>query len=236
MRKLCSSLIIVIAAAVPYVRCAAQSCKTKVPVICSQAAYMDTIKRDPRKQLVPLQKVILGLKLDLVYGTTRNFTGTVLYREPVAYMLSEPAYALKKVDSELRRRGLALKIYDAFRPFSVTCRIWQLVPDRRYAANPAKGSNHNRGLAADLTIVNLRTGTELDMGTGFDNFSDTAHHAYLQLPQQVLDNRKLLKRLMWKYGFNPVPTEWWHYQWRTKEAYPVIDLDFDVLKGLIGAY
>jgi D-alanyl-D-alanine dipeptidase len=103
------------------------------------------------------------------------------------------------------------------------------VTDERYVANPTKASGHNRGLAVDLTIIHLKTGVELDMGTGFDHFSDTAHHSFTQLSPTVLQNRKLLKEVMQKYGFNFLETEWWHYYWPNDRNYDVLDLDFKKL-------
>ncbi len=210
--------------------CTAQPCKTDAKVVSSKEALLASVKSDPAKRLVDLKKMIPGLVMDLRYATTNNFTKTVLYHHPVAYLRQAPASALKQVQDDLNKKGLSLKLYDAFRPLSVTCKIWRLVPDRRYAANPRKGSNHNRGLAVDLTIIDVKTGRELDMGTPFDSFTDTAHHSFTQLPAQVLANRRLLKSVMRKYGFDIVPDEWWHYQWRNNDDYEVIDLDFDDLK------
>jgi D-alanyl-D-alanine dipeptidase len=210
-----------------------QPCKTEAKSVSTKIAFAESIKNNPAKKLVELKKVIPDLQLDLRYATNNNFTHTVLYTHPIAYMREAPANALKQVQDELRKKGYALKIYDAFRPFSVTCKIWRMATDRHYVANPKKGSNHNRGLAADLTLIDLKTGKELDMGTGFDNFSDTAAHAFKQLPEQVLVNRKLLKYTMWKHGFGQMPNEWWHYQWHNDQDYEIIDLDFDELKGVV---
>jgi len=181
-------------------------------------------------QLVGLRNLIPSLHVDLVYATHRNFTKTILYENAEAYMAKRAAEALANVERDLNRKGLGLKIYDAFRPFAATCKIWRLVPDRRYAANPAKGSDHNRGRAVDLTIVDLKTGEELDMGTGFDNFTDTAHHSFAFLPAQVISNRKLLRQTMWRHGFSGVPTEGWHYKWKTTEQMPVLNLSCSDLK------
>jgi D-alanyl-D-alanine dipeptidase len=90
---------------------------------------------------------------------------------------------LTKVQAQLKKCGLGLKIFDAYRPYSVTEKMWEPVQDDRYAADPKKGSGHNRGIAVDLTIINLKK-KELNMGTGFDNFSDSAHHAFTNLPEQ----------------------------------------------------
>ncbi len=148
-------------------------------------------------------------------------------------MRVEPAMALKKVQEKLKKQGLALKIFDAYRPFSVTCKIWKTVADRRYVSNPKNGSNHNRGVAVDLTLIDLNTGRELDMGTVFDNFTDTAHHDFCNLPSNVLANRKVLKNVMRKFGFNIVPSEWWHYQWARRSNYEVVNLSFDEIRQVM---
>lgn len=208
--------------------CNGQPCRCNVPVISSKAAFAEAVARDPGKKMVSLQVLIPGLVADLRYATSNNFTHTILYRQKaIACMRQEPAKALLQVQQELRKKGLGLKIFDAYRPFSVTCQIWRQVPDKHYAANPAKGSHHNQGIAVDLTLIDLKTGKELDMGTGFDNFTDSAHHDFTKLTPNVLANRQLLKNVMWKYGFNFVPNEWWHYHWRQKAGYEVLDLGFD---------
>lgn len=140
------------------------------------------------------------------------------------------ARALQKVQQELNLKGLGLKIFDAYRPYSVTVKFWKLVKDERFVANPSKGSGHNRGIAVDLTIIHLATGKELDMGTGFDNFSDTAHSTYTQLPEEVLQNRLLLRSAMEKNGFTVLSTEWWHFYLPEASRYEIMDIDFKKLK------
>jgi D-alanyl-D-alanine dipeptidase len=98
------------------------------------------------------------------------------------------------------------------------------VKDERYVANPAKGSNHNRGLAIDLTIVQTASGAEINMGTDFDNFTDTAHHNFAHLPQQALQNRKWLKETMEQAGFKSFESEWWHYTWPDNRNYEILDI------------
>jgi D-alanyl-D-alanine dipeptidase len=136
------------------------------------------------------------------------------------------------VQQELLERNLALKIWDAYRPYSVTEKIWGLVRDPRYAADPKTGSGHNRGIAVDATIVDLQTARELAMGTGFDNFSDTAHHDFKQLPATVIQNRLLLRSLMEKHGFAALSSEWWHYYLPSPSRYELLDLSFRQLGRL----
>ena len=104
-----------------------------------------------------------------------------------------------------------------------------------YAEGPEllpTGSGHNRGIAVDLTIINLSTKKEFDMGTGFDNFSDTAHHAFTQLPSAVLQNRQLLKKIMEDHGFKALDTEWWHYYLPNSRQYELLDIPFARLKKM----
>jgi D-alanyl-D-alanine dipeptidase len=133
------------------------------------------------------------------------------------------------VASSLQKKGLGLKIFDAYRPFGVTEAFWQLIQDERYVANPAKGSGHNRGIAIDLTLIDLRTKKELEMGTSFDNFSDTAHHTFTALPDLVLQNRKLLRTEMAAEGFVALETEWWHYSLPNAKNFSLLNIPFKKL-------
>ncbi|MFL5741981.1 MAG: M15 family metallopeptidase [Flavisolibacter sp.] len=181
--------------------------------------------------MMELKSLVPGLRYDLRYATTNNFTGKKLYSEGNHTYLRLPvARALQEIQIELNEKGLALKIFDAYRPYSVTEKMWTLIHDERYVANPAKGSGHNRGLAVDLTIIYLKTGAELNMGTGFDNFTDSAHHTFKSLPPEILINRLLLRQQMEKHGFAALETEWWHYSWPNDRNYEVLDLDFRKLE------
>jgi zinc D-Ala-D-Ala dipeptidase len=202
------------------------------PVTDSWEAYRNQVRNDSSKKMEELKSVIPGIIYDLRYATRNNFMHRHMYPPSTryTYLRAPAAQALKKVQEELRISGLGLKIFDAYRPYSVTVKFWELVKDERYVANPSKGSGHNRGIAVDLTIVNLKTGRELDMGTGFDNFSDTAHHDFTQLSPTVLQNRKLLRTVMEKYGFNIFESEWWHYFLKNGERFEILDFDFKILK------
>ena len=215
----------------------AQELKTSsygVKYLAAEKAYKYSVAKDAQKKMIELKSLLPAVVYDLHYATATNFVKQSVY--PVGtnhtFLRMPAAQALKKVQEELQLQGLGLKIFDAYRPYSVTVKFWELVKDERYVANPTKGSGHNRGLAIDLTIINLKTGVELDMGTGFDNFTDTAHHSFTKLNATVLQNRKLLKDVMLKHGFNLLETEWWHYYWPNDRNYEVLDLDFKKLKKL----
>ncbi len=202
--------------------------KYGTPVMDKVSGYKAAVTKEPAKKMLELKQIIPGIAYDLRYAGTNNFIGRRMY--PLwtnhTYMRAPAAEAMAKVQQELNHRNLGLKIYDAYRPYSVTVTFWELIKDERYVANPSKGSGHNRGLAVDLTIIDLSTSHELDMGTGFDSFSDSAHHSFANLPEIVLQNRKLFKEIMLKYGFQLFETEWWHYSWPNDKEYEVMDIPF----------
>lgn len=196
-------------------------------VIHTRADYKNEVTTNPQMKMVRLKTLIGGLINELHYSTKDNFLHYPLYTKSAdAYLRGPAAKALLAVQNELRLKGLGLKIFDAYRPYGVTEKIWAAVKDERYAANPATGSGHNRGIAVDLTIVDLKTKKELNMGTGFDNFTDSAHHAFTQFPEEILRNRHLLKTTMEQHGFIAFDTEWWHYSLPEQKKYSLLNLDF----------
>lgn len=207
--------------------------KYGLKIISNAAAFRKSISNDPSKAMVDLSKVIPKLVVDLRYAGTNNFMKEKLYPPAAgAWLRKAAADSLAVIQKELAVYGLGLKIFDAYRPWSVTEKMWEKVKDDRYAADPKKGSNHNRGIAVDLTIVDIDSKLETEMGTGFDNFSDTAHHDFKQLPMAVLNHRALLKRLMEKHGFKALDTEWWHYSLVGAGDFELLDLGFEELKKI----
>ena len=210
----------------------AQDTINRPPVTASWDKYLAQVKKDSTRRMVELKQLVPGLIYDLRYAGTNNFMKRRMYPEGTrqTYLRLPAALALKNVQLELNKMGLGLKIFDAYRPYSVTVRFWELVKDERYVANPSKGSGHNRGIAVDLTLVNSVNGQELDMGTGFDNFSDTAHHSYKKLSAEILKNRNILRSAMEKNGFRAFESEWWHYFIPNDNGYEILDLEFKKLK------
>ncbi len=200
-------------------------------IIKSTAILQKTIAANPDKQMINLRQQLPGVILDLRYATTNNFMKQQLYPKiATAYLRKPVADSLAEIEKELKLKGLGLKIFDAYRPYAVTEKMWEPVQDYRYAADPKKGSGHNRGVAVDLTIINFETKKELDMGTGFDNFSDSAHHAFANLPEAVLQNRLLLKNIMEQHGFKALDTEWWHYSLPNAKDFELLNINFKKLQ------
>jgi D-alanyl-D-alanine dipeptidase len=201
---------------------------TRPPLTDKWDDYKKQVKDDPSKKMMELKELIPGIVYDLRYATKNNFMRRLMYPAGTSstFLRLPAAIALQKVQQELNAKSLGLKIYDAYRPYSVIVKFWELVKDERYVANPSRGSGHNRGVAVDLTIINIKTGKELDMGTGFDNFSDTAHHTFKKLSVDVLTNRELLRTTMERSGFRTYTEEWWHYSWPESGKYEILDIDF----------
>ena len=163
---------------------------------------------------------------DIRYKTKDNFVGVPLYPESARLFLrQEAADALFRVQQALEKQGLGLKIFDGYRPLSVQKKMWAKYPVEGYVANPAKGSNHNRGMAVDLTLVDLR-GRELPMPSGYDEFSERAHRDYRGGSEEERKNRQTLEDAMLKEGFHGISTEWWHFDYKNAKDYPVLDLPF----------
>ena len=202
-------------------------------VITNIHQFQKTTRAEPAKTMIDLKIAIPGIALDLRYASVNNFMHEQLYPRLTTTWLRKPAADLLTViQNELKQLGLGLKVFDAYRPYSVTEKMWEPVKDERYTADPKKGSGHNRGIAVDLTLIILSTKQELQMGTGFDNFSDTAHHAFTHLPEKVLSNRSLLKTIMERHGFKALDTEWWHYSLPNATEFELLDLGFNDLRKL----
>ncbi|MBN1300590.1 MAG: M15 family metallopeptidase [Melioribacteraceae bacterium] len=164
---------------------------------------------------------------DVRYATTNNFTGKVLYPTSRIYTRKIVGDSLVKINRYLLDNyNLRIKIFDAFRPVSVQKIMWEIYPDPNFVADPSTGSRHNRGAAVDLTIIDS-TGKELDMGTGYDNFTEMAHYDYSGLSDEAKKNRKLLRDVMIRFGFEPLETEWWHFDFKGWKRFSILDYRFN---------
>ncbi|MEZ4811200.1 MAG: M15 family metallopeptidase [Allomuricauda sp.] len=147
---------------------------------------------------------------DMRYATENNFLKAKVYDCAECYTRVKTAKALIEANADFMKKGTKIKFFDCYRPNSVQYKMWEIVPNPQYVADPVKGSIHNKGGAVDITLVDFE-GNELDMGTGFDFFGREAYHDNVDLPEKVLGNRKLLKETMEAHGFWSIRTEWWHY-------------------------
>ncbi|MEG3657907.1 M15 family metallopeptidase [Arenibacter palladensis] len=163
---------------------------------------------------------------DLRYATENNFLKAKVYDCAECYTRVKTARALLLANKEFMDKGFKIKFFDCYRPNDVQYKMWAIVPNPQYVANPVKGSIHNKGGAVDITLTTL-DGEELDMGTDFDFFGKRAYHDNLDLPKNILDNRLLLKETMEKHGFWSIRTEWWHYNLGTASNDKVANFKWD---------
>ncbi|MEL7038338.1 MAG: M15 family metallopeptidase [Cyanobacteria bacterium J06592_8] len=180
-----------------------------------------------RNRLVDIQDINPNIRLDIRYATANNFLDQKLYPVPRCLLRVDVAQSLSKVQENLEKMGLGLKVFDCYRPWSVSQKMWEILPDSRYVANPQRGSRHNRGAAVDLTLVDLRTGNELEMPTDFDDFTEKAARDYTGNSPQVRRNSNLLEFKMKQYGFTSLITEWWHFDAADWEKYALLNVNLD---------
>lgn len=152
-----------------------------------------------------------SVEVDLKYATEDNFTGTVIYDFSDAYLRYGTVKKLQAVMDELSEDGYSLKIWDAFRPTQAQFKLWEICPDPVYVSNPNKGfSSHSRGNTLDVTLIRT-DGSEVEMPTGFDDFSTLADRDYSDVPEAAADNARYLETVMAEHGFKPYQGEWWHF-------------------------
>ncbi len=193
-------------------------------IACSLWLFLACGSRQPSDaDLVDVTQIIPDIIVDLKYATPDNFTGQVLYDTARCFLRRGTAERLARVQARLRRKGLGLKIWDGYRPLSVQWRMWELVQDPKYVADPRKGSRHNRGAAVDVTLVDS-TGRELEMPSGFDDFTERAHRDYTGCSEEARRNRRILEEAMRAEGFLPLPSEWWHFDDPNWRKYEILDI------------
>lgn len=185
-----------------------------------------------KQGLVDVQKVDPTILVELKYSTTDNFVGKDVYGDLTrAYMQPMAAKKLAEASQYLQAHhpNLRLLVYDAARPRSAQWKLWNALPDlpenerQKYVADPRKGSIHNYGCAADLTVAN-QDGKPLDMGTKYDFFGELAYPSREtellksgKLTQQQIDNRQILRTAMRQGGYSPIEFEWWHFNALSRE-------------------
>jgi len=178
--------------------------------------------------LVDLAAFDPALKLDIRYATTNNFMATAMYPVARALLQRPAAAALQRAHERLRARGYGLVVLDAYRPWQVTRTMWDSHPrDRAYLADPLRGSRHNRGAAVDVTLFDLQTGREVEMPSAYDDFSERAHPDYAGGTPAQREARDLLRAAMEAEGFSVYANEWWHFDYRDWQSYPVLNRPLD---------
>lgn len=208
--------------------------------------YRETVIMDS-SDFVLLSDYVPGIVQEIRYFSTYNFVGDRIdgYEEPVALLTREAARALKDVANQANTMGFRLKVFDAYRPDRAVRHFtfWG-IEDLDLRMKPffypklekqelfqkgyiAKQSSHSRGSTVDLTLLDMATGKEVDMGSPFDLFDPLSHPDSKEVTEEQYDNRMLLQRLMMRAGFEPLDCEWWHFT-LAGEPFPETYFDFPV--------
>ncbi len=208
--------------------------------------YKSEVTMDP-SGFVVLADHVPGVIQEIRYHSTYNFIGDRIdgYEEPIALLTIEAARALKSVSNEMNVQGYRLKVFDAYRPVCAVKHfvLWG-IEDQDLRMKPffypdlekqelfnkgyiAKQSSHSRGSTVDLTLLDMTTGREVDMGGPFDFFSELSHPDYRDITEEQYNNRMMLQQVMVRNGFEPIDCEWWHFTLK-KEPYPETYFEFPV--------
>lgn len=199
------------------------SCATKPPK--EQGIFKDS-------DLVELIKLDPSIHLDIRYATNNNLVGRPVYTEARAFLQRPAAEALVKINGELKSLGYGLLIFDGYRPWSVTKLFWDITSDenKKFVANPKKGSRHNRGCAIDLTLYELKTGKEIPMTGEYDEMSERSYYNYSGGTEEQRKPRDLLRSKMEANGFKVYEHEWWHFDFNGWESYRIQNIQFSEIK------
>lgn len=181
------------------------------------------------KGLVNLEEIDSNFVIELRYATEENFTRQKIYTKAVCLLRRETAKKLINANKEFNKMGYRIKIWDAYRPYYVQKILYDIAVDKEFLANPVSGSKHNRGAAVDITLVD-EEGRELNMPTGFDEFTNRASQNYIGMSEEQKKNLECLREIMKKNGFIPVKNEWWHFTDSDWEKYPLLNIRLEDIK------
>jgi D-alanyl-D-alanine dipeptidase len=181
--------------------------------------------------LVDLTTLDPNIKLDIRYASSNNFLGVPVYEQAKAFLQRPAAEALALAARKLRLLGYGLLIHDAYRPWYVTKIFWDATPQDKkiFVADPQEGSRHNRGCAVDLTLYDLKTGAELPMTGAYDEMSERSYAFYPGGTSQERWDRAVLRNALEAEGFTVYAYEWWHFDHKDWQQYPILNLTFERL-------
>lgn len=182
--------------------------------------------------LVELIQMDATLRLDVRYAGTNNFLGRPVYSEARAFLQRPAAEALVRAHRRLQASGYGILVHDGYRPWSVTKLFWDATPgDKKvFVADPARGSRHNRGCAADVTLFDWKTGQAVEMPSGYDEMTERAYPDYPGGGAEARRLRGILREAMEAEGFTVYEYEWWHFDYKDWRRYRIADVPFSAIR------
>lgn len=201
--------------------------------IAVNSIKIENAPKTPLKPEEPNDTTFVNLKeysndfvYNMKYATTDNFLKSKVYDCEACYLRYKTVKALVNANEKFLKKGFRIMLFDCYRPLAIQKKMWEIVSNPNYVADPKKGSIHNRGGAVDITLVDLQ-GNQLDMGTPFDFFGIEASHNFEQLSDEIKANRKLIRKIMTQNNFKIFESEWWHYNLKNAQKDPISNFKWD---------
>jgi D-alanyl-D-alanine dipeptidase len=182
----------------------------------------DRVAGSEKKLIEVTSEKVPGLVLEIRYATEQNITGKKIYADKRAWLREETIRKLAQVARELEEKGYRLVLWDGWRPASAQKALWAAKPDGRFLTPPNRISRHTRGTSVDVSLAD-RNGKILEMPSDHDEFTDRADEDFSDVPKEVAQRARLLRKAMFRAGFSGVPDEWWHYDLRDWASYEPIE-------------
>jgi len=202
------------------------SCKSTQLDSKKSTILLDISKETDDNAIVNLKNYSNDFVYDMKYATDDNFLKEKLYPCAECFLRVKTVKSLLEANKTFSQKGYKIKLFDCYRPIAIQKKMFKIVPDPNFVANPKKGSIHNRGGAVDISLVDS-LGSEINMGTKFDFFGEEASHNYQNLSDEILANRKFLKEIMLQNNFKSFDSEWWHYNLNGSNADKVENLKWN---------
>lgn len=183
----------------------------------------DRVAGSEKKLMEVTSEKVPGLVIEIRYATEQNITGKKIYVDKRAWLREETIRKLAQVARELEEKGYRLVLWDGWRPASAQKALWAAKPDGRFLTPPNRISRHTRGTSVDVSLAD-RNGKILEMPSDHDEFTDRADEDFSDVPKEVAQRARLLRKAMFRAGFSGVPDEWWHYDLRDWASYEPIEV------------
>ncbi len=183
----------------------------------------DRVAGSEKKLMEVTSEKVPGLVLEIRYATEQNITRKKIYADKRAWLREETIRKLAQVARELEEKGYRLVLWDGWRPASAQKALWAAKPDGRFLTPPNRISRHTRGTSVDVSLAD-QNGKILEMPSDHDEFTDRADEDFSDVPKEVAQRARLLRKAMFRAGFSGVPDEWWHYDLRDWASYEPIEV------------
>lgn len=199
-------------------------------VVSDTAVYFEQLAASPNNQMVNVEDYVSGIKCDVRFSTKDNPGKEKRYGNNGVFVRKPVALALEIVQENLKKRGLGLKIFDVYRPYSVSKVMNDQLTNTAFELMMVDAKKHSRGASVDVSLISLETGEEIQMPSGYFQDNEAAVVDFQHLPENVIENRELLIKVMQQHGFRVSPDHWWHFDFMGWQGFSLLDLSIEELE------